>query len=379
MHPILYKITTAGAVQTWKLEREGAKFRSHVGQLGGAIVISAWTTCKGKNVGRSNETSPEDQAKLEVEAQYVLKKKKGYCLTVEAARESDRFQCMLADKYPDRKAKLFDTSGCTVVGEIFVQPKLDGIRCIARKEGLFSRENNPILAVPHIKKLLEPLFAVHPDLILDGELYNHELKHDFNEIVSLVKKQKPTSEDLQASAEMVQYWVYDCVMPDRDAVFSERFAFLSASIRVLAAYGGSITDVPTHATMYEKPGVDMMYEQHLADGFEGSMIRINMPYEFKRSKNLLKRKEMQDAEFTVISIDEGAGNAEGMAKIAHMVTKNGIEFDADVVGPHKMLRELWLRVGELAGKQATIVFQNYTPDGKPRFGKLKVVHMEGRW
>lgn len=375
-HPTLFKVTARGDIQVWCLEREGAKFRSHIGKLDGAVVTSAWTTCKVKNSGRSNETSPEAQAELEVDAQYTLKRKKGYCDSVDAARASNRFQCMLADKYKERKAKLFDVKGLSLSGALYVQPKLDGIRCIAKREGLFSRENNPIIAVPHIMAALAPLFEKYPDLILDGELYNHELKNDFNEIVSLVKKQKPTQEDLLASEERVQYWIYDCVLEDDEALFSERFDFIKKVIEEFDPPG--LTFVGTWPVLYEK-SIDEVYEQHLEEGYEGSMIRLNAPYEFKRSKTLLKRKETMDAEFTVVRVDDGEGGAEEMAKRAFCITDDGIEFKADVVGTHVQLRALWKRRDELVGKQATVVFQNYTPDGKPRFGKLKLIHMEGRW
>src|SRR3546814_5619389 len=86
---------------------------------------------------------------------------------------------------------------------------LDGVRCIATKDGLFSRQGKPITSCPHISTALTPLFEHTPSLVLDGELYNHDLKDNFNEIISLVRKQKLTPEQFAETAKVVQYHVYD--------------------------------------------------------------------------------------------------------------------------------------------------------------------------
>jgi DNA ligase-1 len=370
-YPILYKLTATGAVQTWRAEVSGAQYRTHYGQLDGQLQTTAWTAVEGKNIGRSNETSPEVQAVKEVDALYTLQKKKGYRDTPDAAKSSDRFQCMLAEKYEDRLKQLYGAGGAARK-VLYIQPKLDGIRCIATKDGLFSRQGNPIVAVPHVHAALAPLFEERPEAILDGELYSHTLKHDFNQIVSLVKKQKPTAEDLLKAEEMVEYWVYDTVV---DIRFSDRHMLLSG---MHTQFGGFVM-VPTWGA-HSQIEVDALYESCLEEGYEGAMVRVDgASYENKRSASLLKRKEFQDAEFEIADIEEGGGNATGMAKRAYMKLPDGRLFKADVVGTREVLREYLARRAQFIGKQATIVFQNYTPDGVPRFPKLKVVHESERW
>lgn len=374
-YPSLYKRTATGATQVWWMEQDGPRYRTHSGQHGGAITTTAWTTAKPKNVGRSNETSAEQQASAEVASAYELKRKKGYRDTPDEAQTSDRFQCMLADKYVDREAKLFDAAGNVRGSALWVQPKLDGIRCIARASGLWSRTGNRITAVPHIEEALRPIFAGRPDLILDGELYNHELKADFNAIVSLVKKIKPTAEDLELSRSMIQYWVYDGVVEDPYATFSQRF------VSDICGYTDRFVEVPTFMAM-SRVEVDGLYESFLEEGYEGAMVRVNAPYEQKRSQTLLKRKEKMDAEFEVLRFEEGDGNAAGMAKVAYLrIFINGVadEFKADIVGTREELRAWFAARDSFVGKQATVEFQNYTPAGKPRFGKLKVIHHTERW
>ena len=78
---------------------------------------------------------------------------------------------------------------------LFIQPKLDGVRCFITATGAYSRNNKQFHNCKHILTELKPLFVDNPNLILDGELYNHRFKNNFNKIISLVRKQKPTQQD----------------------------------------------------------------------------------------------------------------------------------------------------------------------------------------
>jgi DNA ligase-1 len=163
---------------------------------------------------------------------------------------------------------------------IYSQPKLDGIRCIVKKDGMWSRNGKRIISAPHIFESMEPLFKDNPDLIFDGELYADKFANDFNAICSLVKKTKPTSADLKASAESIQYWIYD--VPSCDEVFSERRSELFNLI-----LPSCCKIVPTHEVENEERLMEL-YEQYINAGYEGQMVRTNEKYENKRSKSLLK-------------------------------------------------------------------------------------------
>jgi len=106
---------------------------------------------------------------------------------------------MLAHKFNPDKA----------VFPALLQPKLDGVRCVFTKDGAFSRTGKEFKNVDHIIETLKPLFKQYPYLKLDGELYNHELKDDFEKIISLVRKTKPTFEHREEAEKLVQYHVYD--------------------------------------------------------------------------------------------------------------------------------------------------------------------------
>ena len=97
---------------------------------------------------------------------------------------------------------------------VYQQPKLDGVRCIFTKNGAFSRTGKRFMNVRHIERVLKYIWETFPGLILDGELYNHDLRGDFEKIISLVKKQTPTHEDRLEAYNLMQFHVYDMLFDD---------------------------------------------------------------------------------------------------------------------------------------------------------------------
>ena len=361
-YPTLYKRTSSGKVQVWFMEVDGDRYRSTSGQQDGKKTTTEWTIAKAKNVGRANETTPEQQAVAEVEAEYEKKLARDYHKTPDAVDTAMRFKPMLATKWKDRKDKITN-------GQVHIQPKLDGIRCIAKADGLWTREGKPIYGAPHIHEKLKPVFDKYPHIIIDGELYNHELKDDFNQIVSAVKKQKPTEEDLAVSREKLQYWVYD--LPSHDGHFVDRFTQLT---EIVPEADNHFVVVETYMIATEH--VDENAAEWIEAGFEGAMIRLPGKYENKRSNNLIKWKEFQDEEFTIVDIQEGDGNRAGMAARVVLDLGGDRTFSAGLIGNVEYCRQLLAEKDEHIGKKGTVVFQNYTPDGVPRFPKFKGVRFD---
>ena len=258
---------------------------------------------------------------------------------------------MLAAKHEDAK---YDFSTKTY----YSQPKLDGIRCIARADGLWTRAGKPIVSCPHLIESLAPFFKSHPNAILDGELYNHDLRDDFNKITSIVRKTKPTSDDYVEAANVVQYHVYD-IGSSRDK-FWDRINFIFDNLKGLT----SINLVSTRRITNQQE-MDDLYGSYLEDGFEGQMIRENNVYETKRSKYLLKRKEFLDAEFDVVSMEEGKGNWSGMTKRFILKLDDTRNFGAGVRGKQDVLKELW--DNNITPNWVTLRYFTPTPDGVPRF------------
>lgn len=349
MEPI-YKATKAGKIQEWRIEVEGNKYRTISGQTDGQKVTSEWTVCAGKNIGRSNETTPEEQAKKEAESKRKIKLEHGYYEKIAEVNKPQYFEPMLANNWEDWKAK--------VKYPIYSQPKLDGVRCIVTPEGMFSRTGKPIVSAPHIHKALQPLFEIHPELILDGELYADKYANDFNAIVSLVKKTKPSAKDLEKSRASIEYHVYD--LPSCEMKFSTRCATLFALPLPKCCKLVSTEHVNN------AEDVMRLYEKYVGGGYEGQILRLDAKYENKRSKFLLKHKSFVDEEYKILDICEGEGNKSG--QVGYMVfEREGKRFKSNVKCTWKEGEKILNNKQKLIGKSATVKYFNLTPDGIPRF------------
>jgi DNA ligase-1 len=352
----IYKKTKTGATQEWTIEVVGNKYRTHSGQVGGAITTNEWTICYGKNVGRANETTDKEQTMAEAVAKRTKKLESGYFENIKHINKTQYFEPMLAAKWEDCKDK--------VTYPIYSQAKLDGIRCIVTKDGMFSRNGKPIISAPHIIDSLRNLFLVNPNLILDGELYCDKFANDFNKIVSLVKKTKRTATDLNESKKYIEYHIYD--LPSSDKNFVHRAYDLGILFETYLEMGKYCRIVQTYKVDNEK-SVEELYGGYVEAGYEGQMLRIDGKYENKRSKNLLKHKSFVDDEYTILDIVEGEGNRTGTAGYMVFETIDGKPFKSNVKGTWDETAEMLKSKKKLIGKQATIKYFNLTPDGIPRF------------
>lgn len=354
-HDTIYKRDSAGKTRVWSQQQDGARYRTVAGVLGGNLVESGWTVAVGKQ-GRTDE----QQAAFEVQSSYDHKLSREYHRSLDAiAGGAHFFKPMLAKKF----------EGFT--GPCHSQPKLDGIRCIATKAGLFSREGKPITAVPHIHAQLEPLFRSYPALVLDGELYNHELKDDFNTIVSIVRKKSPSVEELELAEARIQYHVYD--LPSNNARSTETRLDMLRKELIEHNLVGAVELVET-SPVFSIIQLDAYYARYLEAGYEGQMVRLPGVYEQKRSSLLLKRKEFLTDEFEVVAIEEGNGNWAGVAKRVSCRLPDGRVFGAGIRGTRD-------RAAALLNEQHALVTVRYfalTPDGIPRFPVAIDFHGEGR-
>ena len=349
IYKTLYKRSVTGKVSTWYVETNNECFRTISGFEDGQKVTSEWTCCKGKSYNTSIE-----QATKEAEAMHRKRTETGYWEDITKIDTPIYFKPMLAHDYNDYKDKL--------KFPIAVQPKLDGVRCIVRADGMWSRNGKPIISAPHIFKSLKPLFEADNDLILDGELYCDKLIAGFNTIISCVRKTKPTESDLSLSEQFIEYHIYD--IPSVDDNFMER-------ISSLGTYNlpKHCKIVHTHWVTDGQPRLDYLYNLFMEQGYEGQMIRLDAPYENKRSKSLLKRKEFVDAEFEIKGVIEGNGNLTGkVGKLQFEI--NGKPFESAVNGDWEYIEKLWHSREGLIGKTATVKYFELTEDGIPRFPKV---------
>lgn len=369
MEKTLYKKSKLGKIQTWKIETLENSFRTIEGFIDGLQTPTKWTVCKSKNVGSSNETTPEEQAIKEAEAKIKKQLEKGWAENINDVDKSKvKISPMLAHKF----LEYINYVSTWLI--VFVQFKLDGIRCIATKDGLFTRTGKPIYAAPHIWESVKHIFIEFPDIKLDGELYNHDLKEDFNTITSIVRKQKLTTEDLEKSEKYLQYHIYDVDLNDSTR-FIDRNRFLKRLFQTefKSKYLYYVETINIGFNNINE--LKLQLEKFLSLGYEGMMIRNGeSKYSNSRTKDLLKWKEFIDDEFELIDLEEGRGDRSGMATTAICIDSKGEIFSAGIKGNFEYCIDLLKNKNEYIGKMVTIRYQNLTPDRQvPRFGKMLAV------
>jgi DNA ligase-1 len=374
--PILYKKSSQGKIEQWEVYvAKKLDGRCHVnstyGEVDGKMQTTFDTITEGKNIGKSNETSVYEQACNEAKSKWEKKKKKGYVESIEAAQAGETddlieggIEPMLAQTYEKHADKI--TFPC------LAQPKLDGIRCIAIKKGqnvsLWSRTRKRITSCPHIEQAIAFHLAHIKDIILDGELYNHDLKNDFEKIVSAVRKEDATPESAK-----VQYHIYD-VIGDANNLDRARWMTLnflwpdSSPLKQVATVG-----VRTAAD------ISLLFKDFRRQGYEGLMLRNNAAaYENKRSYNLQKVKEFDDAEFEIVGVVEGKGKLQGLLGAFMCKTQEGTEFEVKMTGNQEETKKFLEDSSLWKGKLLTVQYQGLTGKNKvPRFPVGLRLRVEG--
>ena len=261
---------------------------------------------------------------------------------------------------------------------LYLQPKLDGVRCLIQQEydevvsanviRAYSRTGKEWKNIKHILEACRPFFQKHPNVILDGELYNHDLKNDFEKIISLVRKTKPTEEDRIESSKMVQFHCYDHILPDSGLEFELRMAFIYN--HVPQSY--CIEHVPT-IKVHEIEEVEAKHKDFLELGYEGSILRKNEPYECKRSWTLMKVKDFYDTEATITGWVEGKGKRVGTIGKFMAIDADGNEFGMPVMDKFDYLQKNFEKMKTWVGKIATFTYFERTKAGSYRHPLFKCI------
>ena len=260
---------------------------------------------------------------------------------------------------------------------VFIQPKLDGVRCVIQYERrtqpredvvvAYSRTGKEWKNIDHILKELKPFFQKNPSIILDGELYNHDLKDNFEKIISLVRKTKPTDEHRLESAKMVQFHCYDMI--DKTKTFEERVAFIYKKLE--ESY--CITNVTTTRVFKHEEALNIHHDENLKNGYEGSIVRTNDTYHCNRSHNLRKFKDFHDTEAKLISWVEGKGKRVGTIGKFMAVDADGNEFGMPVMDNFKYLQDNFEHMKGYVGKTATFTYFERTNKGSYRHPLFKCI------
>ena len=267
---------------------------------------------------------------------------------------------MLAHKYNRDKA----------IFPAYIQPKLDGVRCIITKDGAFSRTGKEFKNIQHITCVLKYYFFDRfPDVVLDGELYNHDLRNNFEKIISLVRKTKPTTEHRLEANKLVQFHCYDIIPQYEDNTYEFRKGFLhwelpqSDCVHLIStAYILNYRDAGLH------------HRANLKGGYEGSIYRsIDGYYKGTRSWDLMKFKDFEDAEATIVGYELGKGKREGTLGKFVMQDDEGIRFGCPPGKGHnyKDLARMLIEIHKYMGQRATFTYFERTKAGSYRHPLFK--------
>jgi DNA ligase-1 len=277
--------------------------------------------------------------------------------------EQVNIKAMLAHKYNEDKADY----------PAFIQPKLDGVRCLFTAKGAFSRANNQFMNVDHITKDLKPVFDRYPTLILDGELYNHGLKDDFEKIISLVKKKKPTDDDKAEAAELVQYHIYD-VASFPHATYTWRMNFVNSLKNSAMFRTSSCLCISDTQVALDFDDAQKLHAKNLKLGYEGSIYRsFEGKYKGTRSWDLMKFKDFHDAEATIIDFVAGKGKREGTLGKFIMQDHEGVVFGCPPGKgyDYNALAEMLENAAQYIGQWATFTYFERTKAGSYRHPHYK--------
>ena len=260
---------------------------------------------------------------------------------------------------------------------VFIQPKLDGVRCVIQCEQHMNYLNNEIIAysrtgkewknIDHILEQLRPFFDKYPNVILDGELYNHDLRDNFEKIISLVRKTKPTDEDRLEASKKTQFHCYDII--DEKLPFDQRNEFINQSLMLL---GDSIYIVDTMIAD-SQDNAEANHMLNLEAGYEGSIVRTNDTYHCNRSHNLRKFKDFHDTEAKLTSWVEGKGKRVGTIGKFMAVDADGNEFGMPVMDNFKYLQDNFEHMKGYVGKKATFTYFERTKKGSYRHPLFKCI------
>lgn len=346
MQKILLKKDKNNTVRIWKIKAQDNILDVEYGTLGGKMISKSQVITEGKNIGKKNETSCNQQVISEMESKIRKKRDEGYSSDID---NNKSFSPMLAHEYGHFKDK--------VIFPCYVQPKLDGYRMIYNGE-LLTR-NNKKYSVMYNTPLHTELKSL--GLYLDGELYVHDKNYAFENYGILRRKELKPTDDISN----ICYYVFDLL--DLSLGYQER-------MNKLLEFKGKFKFIKVVDSFLCKneQDIEKYHTRFLKDNYEGSMIRNkDSKYICSRSHDLLKYKNFDDDEFRIIGFDYEKKFSDDKLKpvIWKCITKDNKQFDVQCKGTRMERHSLYSKGKDYIGKQITVKFFGYTEEGIPRFPK----------
>lgn len=397
--PTIYGVEKNGKTKVWTAriyrdELNGfATAEIEYGQLDGKKQTTRREYTEGKNIGKKNETTPLQQCLLETRRKWQDKmEKEGYSLVVPNSQTQPESNIVVTEEINSNAAtvvnKVFPMLAHTyeplssknkkndIVFPCYVQPKLDGLRCVCYMMPCGNSNDCKVVAqsrtgayfetVEHICAELRPILLQNPGLILDGELYTTELP--FEELAGLIKRKKASSTN--ANVQCIKYHIYDVVV---DGVpYSERHDRIVGAI--------SKADKCHHLEVVHTQLINNANEfkqafgDYVAAGYEGIMLRnVNGMYRQNyRSHDLQKYKEFVESEYPIVGFKEADGRDKGTV-VWVCATDECRQFSVRPRGTQEQRRQWFQDAPQHVGKLLTVIYQELSELNVPRFPVGKAI------
>jgi ATP-dependent DNA ligase len=395
----LYQLSgSTGKVKVWSIEvidkGDHSLIEVFSGQQGGKQAYHPTKITEGKSIGRSNETSHYTQALADAQSTIDRKKKDGYCQNIDNIKSSAELgtgipQPMLANKYDPtgkqsgsktlNKFKIYGKDG-------FTQRKYDGVRQLTKittiGATMYTRKGEPSTNIQFIADNIHSRYMelrkngiqLPDELWLDGEAFTDVI--EFEKLGGLVRKEtlKPGDREI---LDQFNLYLYDVI---NDKCYSERINIIELFTNV-----PGVVIVESEKVVLTDDVLREKLEKYLDEGHEGLMIRqIGIPYENKRTNQLIKYKLFQDSEFTIVGGKEGRRKGHlgtftlKMDHPAH--DRDGKLIETFEAAPknisHEDLRNFLVNIDKFVGRKVTVEYFERTSYGVPRFPKAKGVRYD---
>lgn len=366
LFPVLFQQSSKGKMKRWAIWCEDKKtyalIKEEHGYLDGKQTPEEIRIDSGVNIGKKNETTPFEQACSQAQSKWNKKKDKGYVEKNEKQNEQVVLP-MLAVNYRDRSHDISFPNA-------FVQPKLNGIRCIHtdKFQSRLGKFWNTLSHLAYDVKKIQDIVGY----ALDGECFIEDL--NLQDIGALVKKERINEEIEGYKTEDLEYWIFDYIDPitkfsDRHIILKDAFKKVGAVEKDGKLRLNNLVCVPTFICPNDER-VLFYHKSFIKDGFEGTIIRNDTPYEIgKRTKNLQKKKDFLDSEYKVIGGKEGIGRDKGCITF-RCITKEGLEFDVRPIGTVKERKRWFKDINKITNSMVTIRYQEKTKDNIPFHGRV---------
>ena len=366
----LEKIAETGNKVFWEASLKGSEVTYRWGVVGGKVQENSVFYTEGKNIGKANETSAEDQALFEMERKARKKMEGNYSLIKGKITTTSKTVVASDVSIPKPMlAKTFDDQQKFVKGwkKVLGSPKLDGNRCLINLETgkMYSRTRKEITSIPELGNLVVQACDYLQKLGItwvDGELYSNKIT--FNEIQSIIRQ----STSIDPSANLIKFNLFDYISSEP---YTERY---NNMLKINKAITGRIELVRSYSIDFDE--IREYHDQFVGEGYEGIMLRCpDGPYESKRSKHLIKYKIFVDLEAKIVDMVSEKNDSTKLG--AFVLNWKGKIFNATPACTDKEKAEFFNNKKKYIGRLAVVRYQNLDEITKtPRFGTVHGIRSE---